>query len=136
LQSCRLHSPYVADGKEHTVPCLLFDIDRMTVNVITDHVTYVINHVWAREVKWPSPEERPEQDLLFSCFEKAVGCIVGTHCRIDVPDDEDEENDDYSGYKHYHTQNYLLCCNAYGFIIYLVGPFPATTSNASSCPIS
>jgi hypothetical protein len=117
---------YHADGNKHTVLCLLFDIDRTTVNVITDHITRVINHVWEREVKWPSAEERAEQYGLFSCFEKAVGCIDGTHCRIDVPDDEEEENDDYSGYKHYHTQNYLLCCNAYGFIIHVTGPFPGS----------
>jgi DDE superfamily endonuclease len=114
---------YHADGNKHTVLCLLFDIDRTSVNVITDHVTRAMNHVWGEEVQWPSKEEREQLHGFFSCHQKAVGCIDGTHCRIDVPDSEEEEESNYSGYKHYHTQNYLLCCDAFGFIIYIAGPF-------------
>lgn len=114
---------YHADGNEHTVLCLLFDIDRTSVTVITDHVTRALNHAWAEEVRWPSKEERKEMYGFFSCHEKAVGCIDGTHCRIDVPDNEEDEDSCYSGYKHYHTLNYLLCCDAFGFILHIAGPF-------------
>ena len=29
----------------------------------------------------------------------------------------------YSGYKHYHTQNYLICADAIGFVTFISGPF-------------
>jgi hypothetical protein len=114
---------YHIDGNKHTVLCLLFDLNRSSVVIITDHITRAVNHVWNEEVRWPSKEERKEMYGFFSCHEKAVGCIDGTHCQIDVPDNEDDENNCYSGYKHYHTQNYLLCCDAFGFIIHIAGPF-------------
>jgi hypothetical protein len=114
---------YHVDGNKHTVLCLLFDIDRSSVIIITDHITRVMNYVWREEVRWPSKEEREELHGLFSCDEKAVGCIDGTHCRIDVPDNEEDEESCYSGYKHYHTLNYLLCCDAFGRILHIAGPF-------------
>jgi hypothetical protein len=114
---------YHVDGNKHTVLCLLFDIDRTSVTIITDHITRAMNEKWRKEVRWPSKEERKEKYGYFSCDYKAVGCIDGTHCRIDVPESPEEEESCYSGYKHYHTQNYLLCCDAFGFIIHIAGPF-------------
>jgi hypothetical protein len=114
---------YYVDGNRDTVLSLLFDIDRTSVFVITDHITRVMNHVWVEEVRWPSRDERKELYGFFSCHEKAIGCIDGTHCRIDVPASDEKEDSAYSGYKHYHTQNYLLCCDAFGFILHVNGPF-------------
>jgi hypothetical protein len=114
---------YYADGKRHTVLSLLFDVDRTTIVIITDHVTRAMNHAWREEVRWPSKEERKELHGFFSCHDKAIACIDGTHCRIDVPEDEEDEDSTYSGYKHYHTQNYLLTCDAFGFILHVAGPF-------------
>ena len=114
---------YHVDGNKHTVLSLLFDIDRSTVTIITDHITRLVNEAWRDEVSWPSKEERKEMYGLFSCHEKAVACIDGTHCRIDVPVNPDDEDSAYSGYKHYHTQNFLLCCDAFGFIVHIAGPY-------------
>jgi hypothetical protein len=114
---------YSADDNKDTVLSLLFDIDRTSVIVIVDHITRAMNHVWRDEVAWPNREERKELYGFFSCHDKAIGCIDGTHCRIDVPASDDKEESAYSGYKHYHTQNYLLCCDAFGFILHVNGPF-------------
>ena len=114
---------YHVDGNKHTVLSLLFDIDRTSVGIIADHLTRLMNEVWKDEVRWPSKEERKELYGLFSCHDKAVACIDGTHCRIDVPVSPDDEESAYSGYKHYHTQNFLLCCDAFGFILHIAGPY-------------
>lgn len=114
---------YHVDGNKHTVLSLLFDIDRTSVGIITDHLTRVMNEVWKDEVRWPSKEERQQRHGLFSCHNEAIGCIDGTHCRIDVPSSAVEEESAYSGYKHYHTQNFLLCCDAFGYIIHIAGPY-------------
>ena len=114
---------YHADGNRHTVLCLLLDIDRTSITVITDHVTRCMNEAWKDEVRWPSREDREELHGLFSCHPKAVAAIDGTHCRIDVPDSHDREDTCYSAYKKYHTQNYLVCCDAFGFVVYIGGPF-------------
>jgi len=114
---------YYVDGNKATVLSFLFDIDRTSVFVTTDHLTRVMNEVWEEEVRWPSKEERKEKYGFFSVHEKAVGCIDGTHCRIDVPANAEDEDSCCSGYKHYHSQNFLLCCDAFGFIIHIAGPF-------------
>ena len=114
---------YHVDGNKHTVLSLLFDIDRTSVVIITDHLTRVMNEMWRDEVRWPTKEERRELYGLFSCHEKAVACIDGTHCRIDVPFNTEDEEKAYSGYKHYHTQNFLLCCDAFGYIVHIAGPY-------------
>jgi hypothetical protein len=120
---------YHADGNKHTVLCLLFDIDRTSITVITDHVTRAMNEAWKDEVRWPSRCERAEMHGFFSCHPKAVGCIDGTHCRIDVPDAKDDEESCYSPYKKYHTLNYLLCCDAFGFILHIAGPYPGSMND-------
>jgi hypothetical protein len=79
--------------------------------------------VWEEEVSWPSREDRERLHGLFSCHPKAVAAIDGTHCRIDVPEDPEQEDTAYSAYKKYHTQNYLVCCDAFGFIVLIAGPY-------------
>lgn len=41
---------YYADGNQHTALGLLFDIDRTSITVITDHMSRVMNHVWQNEI--------------------------------------------------------------------------------------
>ena len=69
----------------------------------------------------------------------------GTHCRVSVPSNYTEENSTYSGYKKYHTQNYLICVNALRLIIYIDGPhggrqtdrkiFKKSIFHQDNCPI-
>jgi hypothetical protein len=114
---------YHADGNKHTVLCLLFDVDRTSITVITDHVTRCMNAAWRDEIRWPDEEERKQLYGFFSCNEKAIACIDGTHCRIDVPANTEDEDSCFSTYKNYHSLNYLLCCDAFGVIRHLSGPF-------------
>ena len=99
----------------------LFGIDRSSVTVITDHVTRCMNEAWKEEVMWLSAEDRQLLHGLFSVHGTAVAAIDGTHCQIDVPDDAEDEEGAYSAYKKFHTQNYLVCCDAFGFILHIVG---------------
>ena len=120
---------YHADGNRHTVLCLLFDIDRISITGITDHITRCMSTVWAEEVSWPSREDRERLHGLFSCHPKAVAAIDGTHCRIDVPDDPEQKDTAYTAYKNYHTQNYLVWCDAFGFIVLIAGPYKGSWSD-------
>jgi hypothetical protein len=123
---------YHADGNKDTVLSSLFKIDRTSVIIYCDHVTRCMNEAWKEEVVWPSKEDRELLHGLFSINEKAVAAIDGTHCQIDVPDNAEEEETAYSAYKKYHTQNYLVCCDALGFILHIVGPYKGA-SNDRDC---
>jgi hypothetical protein len=72
-------------------------------------------------VSWPDAEERRCLHGFFSSCPTAVGVLDGTHCQIRIP--TYQERDYYSGYKHYHTQNYIICADALGFVTYIKGPF-------------
>jgi len=112
----------IADGNNATVIALSFnDIDCRTVERYADHITSVITHVFADEVYWPDAEERKQSYGHFSIDEKAVALLDGTHCRIRVP--YHDESSYFSAYKNYHTQNYLIAVNAFGFILYVSKPF-------------
>jgi hypothetical protein len=124
-----------SDGASPPVLARMFEVDRTSAGNIIDHVTSAINSVYDAEVSWPSQEEREASYGLFSCYHKAVGCLDGTHVRIDVPSNQKQDDELYSGYKKYHTQNFLLICNAFGFIIFIAGPFPGSC-NDRSCFIS
>ena len=113
---------YHSDGNDNNVIAQLFRISWRSVSRISDHITHVINRVWLAETAWPSPEERRALYGFFSIHEKAVALMDGTHCRVCVPRNNVEENATYSGYKKYHTQNYLICVNALGLVIYIDGP--------------
>ena len=72
-------------------------------------------------MSWPDAEERRCLHGFFSSCPTAVGVLDGTHCQIRIP--TYQEHDYYSGYKHYHTQNYIICADALGFVTYIKGPF-------------
>jgi hypothetical protein len=111
-----------SDGNDADVLGILFDdISRMTADRVADHVTSAVNDAWEDEVSWPDAEERRSLYGFFSSYEKAVGVLDGTHCQIEVP--TWEESKYHSQYKNFHTQNYLICADALGFVIYTDGPF-------------
>ena len=110
------------DGNDVDVLALLFDdISRSTANRIADHVTNVVNTVWADEVSWPDADERRALYGFFSSCKTAVGVLDGTHCQIEVP--VIDEGEFHSQYKKFHTQLYLICADALGFVIWMDGPF-------------
>jgi hypothetical protein len=111
-----------SDGNDPDLLGVLFnDISRATSDRVADHITAAINEVWADEVRWPDAEERRYLYGCFSSYEKAVGVLDGTHCQIEVP--VVDEGKYHSQYKNFHTQNYLICADALGFVIYTAGPF-------------
>jgi hypothetical protein len=59
---------------------------------------------------------------MMSICDKAVAVLDGTHCPIQRPDELDFTY--FSGYKHKHSQNYLVCVDYMGMIIYVSEPFP------------
>lgn len=126
---------YASDNNTPPLLASIFNIDRTNIAYILDHVTQAIFLCYNKEISWPSKEEREASYGLFSAYHKAIGCIDGTHCRVDVPSNKELEDTMYSGYKHYHTQNFLLVCNALGFIIYVSGPYPGSW-NDRSCFLS
>jgi hypothetical protein len=111
-----------SDGNDGDLLSLAFRTgSRMTADRMADHVTRAVNDTWAGEVTWPDAEERQLLYGFFSSCEKAVGVLDGTHCQIKVPDTE--EGKYHSTYKKFHTQNYLICADALGFIIWHAGPY-------------
>jgi hypothetical protein len=111
-----------SDGNDGDLLSLTFHTGtRITADRLADHVTRAVNEAWAGEVTWPDAEERRLLYGFFSSCEKAVGVLDGTHCQIEVPDTE--EGKYHSTYKNFHTQNYLICADALGFVIWYAGPY-------------
>jgi hypothetical protein len=113
---------WYGDGNDPDLLGVLFnDISRRSADRVADHVTEAVNDAWAGEVTWPDGDERRALYGFFSSCEKAVGVLDGTHCQIEVP--AWEEGKYHSAYKNFHTQNYLICADALGFVIWTAGPF-------------
>ena len=51
----------------------------------------------------------------------AVAVLDGTHCPIQAPSELTYTY--YSGYKHEHTQNYLVCVSYTGMVVFIEGPY-------------
>jgi hypothetical protein len=120
-----------SDGNDPDIIGILFDdISRVTADRTADHVTQSVNDAWAGEMTWPDAEERQSLHGFFSSCEKAVGVLDGTHCQIQVP--VVEEGRYHSQYKNFHTQNYLICADALGFVIYTDGPFDGKDNDRSA----
>jgi DDE superfamily endonuclease len=111
-----------SDGNDSEMLGILFDdISRSTADRIADHVTRAVNDAWEEEVTWPDAEERRSLYGFFSSCETAVGVLDGTHCQISVP--SINEGKFHSAYKNFHTQNYLICADALGFVTWTAGPY-------------
>jgi len=96
-------------------------VSRRSIDRAADHVTLAINAFYSYQLDWPDAEERENLYGFYSCYDKVVGIMDGTHCPIQIP--EYLEYEHYSGYKGTHTQNYLITCDPIGFIINVTGPF-------------
>ena len=111
-----------SDGNDPDLIGIIFnDVSHRTANRVADHVTEAINSAWVDEVHWPDAEERRSLYGFFSSCPTAVGVLDGTHCQIQVP--AVNEGHYYSAYKNFHTQNWLICADALGFVIWTAGPF-------------
>jgi len=112
----------LSDGNNPTVLSLIVgSIDPTTVVRYADHITDVINFILVDEVYWPSADERRDMYNQFACHPQAIALLDGTHCQIQVP--FYNQGDYYSGYKNFHTQNYFIAVDAFGYILYISEPF-------------
>ena len=119
------------DGTDADVLGFLFNgITRWTATRIADHINSCVIEAWDNEVGWPEAEERRLLYGFFTCCETAVGVLDGTHCQISVPYFKEERS--MSGYKKLHTQNYMVCADALGFITYTAGPFDGMANDRAA----
>ena len=112
---------HISDDRTKTLSLMFKHIDATTVLRYVDHITWCINTELDDVVAWPSAEQRRALYGWFSICDTAIAVLDGTHCPIQRP--VDNEINYYSGYKHRHTQNYLVCVDAVGVVIYMEGPF-------------
>jgi hypothetical protein len=113
---------HIADEGDKTLALLFGEVHITTVRNIIDHVTWCVNTDLEGYIQWPTAEERKLLHGSFAVWDTAVAIIDGTHCEISEP--TYDERVYYSGYKHKHTQNYLVCVNSLGVILHVEGPFP------------
>jgi hypothetical protein len=112
------------DGVDFSVLASMFDLESVSsVFHYLELMGQLVKTKLEGELKWPDAYERKQLYGLMPTYEKAIGVLDGTHCRIKVPLEWDAEDSYFSYYKNYHTQSYLLISDAYGFVIYLDGPF-------------
>jgi hypothetical protein len=97
-------------------------LDDTTVLRYADHVSWCVNTELGYVIAWPTAEQRKHLYGWFSICNEAFAVIDGTHCPVRRP--LHNESDYYSGYKCTHTQNYLVCVDVFGVVIYVEGPFP------------
>lgn len=122
---------YFSDTNHAEVNSTCFNVSTRSVTNIADHVTKSINQRYNYEIEWPDEEERKTLHGLFSVHPMAIALLDGTHCRIVVPTDRESEDSTFSGYKNYHSQNYLVYTDGLGFFRLIEGPFAGKANDRS-----
>ena len=105
-------------------------LHQSTIFRYIDHVSACMNDMLDECVAWPTPDERRSLYGMMSVHQHAIAVLDGTHCRLQAP--QDANNLFYSGYKHMHTQNYLVCVDYLGLVRYIEGPW-AGRPNDRAC---
>jgi DDE superfamily endonuclease len=113
---------YISDNGVKALKLIFGLLHRTTIVRIADHISHCINTELSDLISWPSAEERKCLYGMLSICDTAIAVLDGTHCEIREP--THDERVYYSGYKHKHTQNYLVCVNVLGIVIHVEGPFP------------
>lgn len=121
------------DGPSFAVLGLIFDIAISSVFDYAEYMGKLVNSGLKEELHWPNVEERKLLYGLIPTYDRAIGLIDGTHCKIRAPLNVEEENSYFSGYKWTHTQNYLVVVDLNGFIIYLDGGFEGSGVDVTAC---
>lgn len=90
-------------------------VDKSTVSRVVSDVTDAIVDISQRFIRWPceASEKQRIRTGFFSLggFPNVIGCIDGTHIRIQAPT-EDEKS--YVNRKSYHSINVMAVCNDRG----------------------
>lgn len=79
-----------------------FDMSVSTLHGVVNNVTKFLSKMSADMILWPSPQECQSISTAFEemGFPGVIGCIDGTHIRIDTPN---EDADSYLNRKKYHS---------------------------------
>ena len=96
-------------------------LNQSTIFRYIDHVTWCMNDMLDECIAWPTAEEKQSLYGMMSVHQHAIAVLDGTHCRLQAP--RDCNNLFFSGYKHMHTQNYLVCVDYLGMVRYIEGPW-------------
>ena len=89
-------------------------VDKSTVSRVVNDVTVALVELSPQFILWPSEHQKREVRNGFyklGGFPNVVGCIDGTHIRIQAPA-EDEKS--YVNRKNYHSINVMAVCNHKG----------------------
>jgi hypothetical protein len=122
------------DGIPFSVLAAMFGLKYVSsVFYYAETMAMIVNTALKDNLAWPTAEQRLLLHGTLSIYSSAIGIVDGTHCRIRVPTQWEDENMCFSGYKHTHTQNYLIVVDPNGFIIKLDGPFPGSMNDISCC---
>ena len=112
---------HIADEGNKTLSLLFGNLPLSTLSRTVSHITWCVNTELGTYIQWPTAEERKTLHGFFSIWDTAVAILDGTHCEISKPTYDQRVY--YSGYKHKHTQNFLVCVDFLGVIIHVEGPF-------------
>ena len=118
---------YLAADRTTQLSLYFGHLHKSTIFRYIDHVTYCINDVLSSSLSWPSANERVLLHGMMSVHGSAVAKLDGTHCQVQAPSEYNYSY--YSGYKHKHTQNYLVCVNYMGMILSVDGPYPGRSND-------
>lgn len=79
-----------------------FCITLSTLYTIIRKLTYFLSNLSAEVITWPTNEEKLETELYFNNnnFPGVIGCIDGTHIKIDKPE---QDPDSYLNRKHFFS---------------------------------
>ena len=113
---------YLAADRTSQLSLYFGHLHPTTIFRYVDHVTFCINDILSTSISWPTASERELLHGMMSVNGRAIAVLDGTHCQVQAPNEYNYTY--YSGYKHKHTQNYLVCVNYLGMILGVDGPHP------------
>jgi len=120
------------DGVNAELLAEIFDCSASTIRNNTKFITDIILNELEDEIEWPDEIERKQLRGLFPVSDKAIAVIDGTHCEIKIPFNMEQEISYFSGYKHKHTQLYMVVIDIYGFFRMIEGPWPGQYNDRSA----
>lgn len=82
----------------------------------------IINKELDDELKWPNVEQKRLLYGYWNTYDRIIGIIDGTQCKIKRPNDL-EESGYYCKRKEIHSMNYMFVVDPNGFVIYADGPY-------------
>ncbi|XP_046575474.1 putative nuclease HARBI1 [Haliotis rubra] len=105
-------------------------LDKSTFSRTVDRVCDALVRKWHQFIKWPSVQEKDKiKKGVFEIggFPNVIGCIDGTHVRIQAPTQDEPA---YVNRKGWHSINVQAVCDDKGNITYLCASWPGSTHDS------